>query len=69
MATKENPVERPGVLRRELLEAQFAIYKRIVQKKHGVAVSLTDELSKELTDDELLAYVDALRDMAHLPPS
>lgn len=68
MATKENSVPVPSVIKRQLLDAQFQIYRRIVERKHGVSFALTPEDAAGLTDEELLTYVDSLRDMAHLPP-
>jgi hypothetical protein len=67
MATKENSA-LPNVFKRQLLDVQFQTYRRIVERKHGVSVPLTPEAAVDLSDEDLLAYVDSLREMAHLPP-
>lgn len=68
MPAKENSAPVPGVFKRQLLDVQFQTYRRIVERKHGVTVPLSADEAASLTDEELLAYVDSLREMAHLPP-
>lgn len=53
---------------RDLLLVQFQTFSRIVQRKHGFPVPLTLDAAKDLADEELTAYVDSLRELAHLPP-
>lgn len=52
---------------RMLAEMSYGVYSRIVVRKHGLLVELPDPTS--LSDEELRAAVDQLRDMAHLPPA
>lgn len=59
----------PSMFKRELLDVQFATYKRIVERKHGITVPLTQEAARDLSDEEISSYVDSLKDMAHLPSS
>jgi hypothetical protein len=47
---------------------QFQLFSRIVSRKHGLTVPMTYDEAQGLTDEELSAYVDSLREMAHLPP-
>lgn len=68
MAAKENSTLVSNVFKRQLLDVQFQTYRRIVERKHGVTVPLTPEAAVDLSDEDLLAYVDSLREMAHLPP-
>lgn len=66
---KMNTDENPSTVKRELLNIQFITYKRIVERKHGITVPLTADAANDLLDEELMSYVDSLKDMAHLPPS
>ena len=66
---KTELTEKSSMFKRELLDIQFATYRRIVEKKHGITVPMTLEASRDLSDEDLQAYVDSLKDMAHLPPA
>jgi len=63
-----NGTPKANPFRRDLLLAQFVIFSRIVARKHGLTVPMTNEEASGLSDEDLLAYVDSLREMAHLPP-
>ena len=52
----------------EILLLQFKMYRRVVEKKHGLTVPTSNEAASNLSEEELQAYVDMLKDMAHLPP-
>jgi hypothetical protein len=63
-----NGTPKANPFKRDLLLAQFTIYSRIVGRKHGLTVPLTPDEAANLSDEDLMAYVDSLREMAHLPP-
>jgi len=63
-----NGTPKANPFKRDLLLAQFTIFSRIVSRKHGLTVPLTSDEAVGLSDEDLLAYVDSLREMAHLPP-
>lgn len=67
MATGSNST-KSSPFKRDLLLAQFQIFSRIVGRKHGLTVPLTQDEAANLSDEDLMAYVDSLREMAHLPP-
>jgi hypothetical protein len=67
MATSEKG-QTAQTFRRQLLIVQFSTYRRIVERKHGLAVPVDSNEVENLSDEDLSAYVDSLRDLAHLPP-
>jgi hypothetical protein len=67
MVTKVSGENSPLTHRRELNLLQFSIYRRIVERKHGLSVPLTPEALADMSDEDLASYVDSLKDMAHLP--
>lgn len=69
MATRESNGQKPSTYRRELVEIQLSIYRRIVERKHGLSVPLPADAVSAMSDEDLASYVDTLRDMAHLPPA
>lgn len=67
---EQGAVPSPDVKKfsRTLLESQFALYRRIVAKKHNLTIWL-DFPPGTLPDAELEQAVAFLRDAAHLPPA
>ncbi len=54
--------------RRPLLLLQLNVYRRIVERKHGLPVLLSAAEIENMAVEDLASFVDSLRDMAHLPP-
>ena len=70
MATSQDrqlPRDVETTTQRDLLLAQFALYRGIVARKHSVAVWLPSD-PQSLSGPELDQWVTFLRDAAHLPP-
>jgi hypothetical protein len=76
MATRvDNPasdsalLERATAASRALLEYRFVVYSTIVARKHGIPAPLQTSSLSGVSDTELQSIVEAMRDMAHLPPA
>jgi len=63
-----NGTPKANPFKRDLLLAQFTIFSRIVGRKHGLTVPMSVDEAVNLSDEDLMAYVDSLKEMAHLPP-
>jgi hypothetical protein len=67
--TQNGPKREEPTIARELLMVQLATYSKIVSRKHGIAPRFSVDDVAEWTDDQISTYVEALRDLAHLPAS
>lgn len=54
---------------RALLDLQYQSYSRILARKHGIAVSQSLDETKDWSDEQLASYVEAMKDLSHLPPA
>jgi hypothetical protein len=73
MATRNDQpavtTDRMAQAKRSLLEYQYLVYTSIVARKHGTSAPFQATDLGVLTDAELQSLVEAVRDMAHLPPA
>lgn len=53
---------------RQLLQARYDAYMKIAVRKHGLSTDMLHARAEDLTDEELAAATESLRDLAHLPP-
>lgn len=67
--TTNGPKRDDQNIARELLLVQLATYNKIVSRKHGVTPRFGVDDVAEWSDDQISTYVEAIRDLAHLPPS
>lgn len=68
MATKQSGGNGTGSFARVLLEGQFKAYLKVAMRKHDLPPDEFRADVKGMTDEELLASITVLRDLAHLPP-
>lgn len=66
-STQNSPKREDTNIARELLLVQLATYSKIVSRKHGIAPRFSVDDVAEWSDDQISTYVEALRDLAHLP--
>lgn len=66
-STHNSPKREDTNIARELLLVQLATYSKIVSRKHGIAPRFSVDDVAEWSDDQISTYVEALRDLAHLP--
>lgn len=57
-----------GAFFRRLLKARYDAYLKIAVRKHGLSTDMLHAKADDLTDEELAAATESLRDLAHLPP-
>lgn len=68
MAKAQTPVNGTGKFARALLEAQFRAYLKVAMQKHDLSPDLFNADASAMSEEQLLASITVLRDLAHLPP-
>lgn len=68
MATKQSGGNNTGNFARMLLEGQFKAYLKVAMRKHDLPPDEFKADVKSMSDEEILASITVLRDLAHLPP-
>jgi len=53
---------------RQLTKARYDAYMKIAVRKHGLSTDMLHARVDDLSDEELAAATEVLRDLAHLPP-